>query len=324
VNPAHWQPSASIELLELRAQTLAEIRRFFAARNVLEIETPALSNAGTSDVGLESMSILPTERYADARYLHTSPEYAMKRLIAAGSGDIFQVCRVFRAAELGRWHEPEFTMLEWYRVDWDDEQLMTEVEKLLLELLSSHLQPGAAVRISYRDAFRETVMVDPVENPREIRAALERNNIDVPEGISDDGLLDLALSQIIVPHFDPDTITFIYDFPVDQAALARIKSQNPPVAARFEAFSGGIELANGFAELTDATEQRQRFEADLAKRRRDGRHEPPLNELFLAALRAGMPSCAGVAVGVDRVIALAAGLNNVAATMSFAHRQAPT
>ena len=311
-------------MLRLRAELLSEIRRFFAARDVLEVETPALSAAGTADAELESMLVQATSDRSVDHYLHTSPEYAMKRLLAAGSGDIYQICRVFRAAELGRWHEPEFTLLEWYRLDWDEGELMTEVESLLLALLEPRRGSAAVTRLGYQEAFRDILRADPFANILEIQAALSREGIDVPANISDDGLLDLALSQVIVPSLDPNTITFIYDFPASQAALARIKPQTPPVAARFEAFSGGIELANGFAELTDAAEQRQRFEDDLALRRRDGRHEPPLDERFLAALEEGLPPCAGVAIGVDRVLALAAGVPGVAATMSFAHGPAPS
>jgi lysyl-tRNA synthetase class 2 len=319
MSSSSWRSNASQEMLRLRARSLTAIREFFADRKILEVETPALSTAGISDLGLEAMSARDSIDGIVIRYLQTSPEYAMKRLLAAGSGDIYQVCRVFRAAEQGRWHEPEFTLLEWYRLGWNEEQLMTEVESLLHILLHPHLSPATAVRISYREVFRDFLRTDPFEDPNGVRVALSNSGVDVPADIGDDGLLDLALSEVIAPRLNPDTVTFIYDFPANQAALAQIKAETPPVAARFEAFSGGIELANGFAELTDAAEQRRRFEADLAQRRRDGRHEPLLDERFLAALEEGLPPCAGVAVGLDRVLALAAGVSNVAATMSFPH-----
>ena len=314
-----WQPTATPETLRLRGALLAEIRRFFAERSVLEVETPALSASGASDPALELMTVQAAGLGTEPYYLHTSPEYAMKRLLAAANGDIYQICRVFRDRERGRWHEPEFTLLEWYRVGWNEIQLMDEVESLLGTVLEPHHGPIRATRISYRDVFREVLNVDPAAAESELRAALAREAIDAPENISGDGLLDLALSQAIVPRLDRNAVSFIYDFPVTQAALARIKPEDPPVAARFEAFSGGIELANGFGELTDATEQRQRFDAELARRRRAGQHEPPLDERFLEALRHGLPACAGVAVGVDRLVALAAGLTNIAATISFAH-----
>lgn len=306
-------------MLQFRARTLARIREFFAAANVLEVETPALSTAGVSDVALDAMPVGSARDGASALYLHTSPEYAMKRLLAAGTGDIYQICRVFRAAELGRWHEPEFTLLEWYRLGWDEERLMTEVDSLLQTLLCFEGGTLNTVSFSYAEVFGAFLGTDSVEDTEKIRLELANANVDVPANLDDDGLLDLALSEMVIPRLDRDAITFVYDFPASQAALAQIKSQSPPVAARFEAFSGGIELANGFAELTDASEQRQRFETDLARRRQEDRHEPPLDERFLAALEAGLPRCAGVAVGIDRVIALATGASDVAATMTFPH-----
>ncbi len=319
-----WRPTASPETLRLRAELLAGIRRFCAERGLLEVETPALSAAGVPDLALEQMTVEAASLGAEPYYLQTSPEYAMKRLLAAESGDIYQICRVFRDGELGRWHEPEFTLFEWYRVGWDEEQLMSEVESLLVTLLQPYRRLAPAVRISYHAAFHDFLGVDPHADDAQLRAALAREAIDIPAGIGGNGLLDLALSQVVVPRLDPHAISFIYDFPAGQAALARIKSQQPPLAARFEAFSGGIELANGFGELTDATEQRQRFDRDLASRQRSGRHRPPSDERFLDALRHGLPRCAGVAVGVDRVVALAAGLSNVAETISFAHGFEPS
>ena len=319
MNSVSWQPTASPEILRLRAELLAKIRRFFAARGLLEVETPALSPAGEPDLTLEQMIVQAAGLAAEPYYLHTSPEYAMKRLLAAASGDIYQICRVFRDGELGRWHEPEFTLLEWYRVGWNEDQLIGEVESLLVTLLKPCRRLKPTVRMSYQDAFRNFLCVDPFADDAELRAALSREAIDIPAGVNGNGLLDLALSQAIVPRLEPNAISVIDDFPASQAALARIKPQKPPVAARFEAFSGGIELANGFAELTDVTEQRDRFNRDLAQRHHSGRHEPPLDECFLEALGHGLPPCAGVAVGVDRVVALAAGVTSVAATISFAH-----
>ena len=319
MNSVSWRPTASLETLRLRAELLAEIRRFCADRGLLEVETPALSAAGAPDPALEHMTVQAAGLGAEPCYLHTSPEVAMKRLLAAEAGDIYQICRVFRDGELGRWHEPEFTLLEWYRVGWDEEQLMGEVESLLVTLLKPHRRLAPAVRMSYQDAFRDFLNVDPFADGPELRDALSRESIDIPADTAGDGLLDLALSQAIVPRLDPHAISFIHDFPASQAALARIKPQEPPVAARFEAFSGGIELANGFGELTDVAEHRKRFDEALALRHRGGRHGPPPDERFLEALRHGLPPCAGVAVGVDRVVALAAGLTGVAATMTFAH-----
>ncbi len=309
--------SATPALLRARAALLARIREFFTGRGVLEVETPALSTAGISDPALESITAsLGGRRY----WLHTSPEYAMKRLLAAGVGDCYQICRVFRDGELGRWHQPEFTMLEWYRVDWDETVLMDEVNELIKRAVGESVLAGPCSRLSYADAFERRLGIDLHGNLSGLPGCLASLGIDVPEGLDRDGLLDLAFSEAVAARFDPGALTFVYDFPASQAALAAIKPQTPPVAARFEAFAGGIELANGFRELTDAAEQRARFVREIETRRARGQPVAPLDDAFLDALKHGLPPCAGVAVGVDRLVALAAGLDNVAATMSFAHR----
>ena len=314
-----WSPRASMETLRLRAALIASIREFFARRNVLEVETPTLSAAGASDPNLESLTARARALGDSEHYLATSPEHAMKRLLAAGSGDIYQLCRVYRDGELGRWHQPEFTLLEWYRVGWDETALMNEVDDLLRLLLAPTRPRTSTTRLSYREAFRRFLNVDPREDSVALARRLGNLGVTVPSGIDRDGLLDLALGAVIAPGFDPDSVTFVYDYPASQAALARIKTASPPVAARFEAFSGGLELANGYGELTDADEQRSRFEAERRKRRDAGLPAPPVDEDLLAALSHGLPTCAGVAVGVDRLVAVAAGLDTVAETMSFPH-----
>ena len=309
--------SATPALLRTRAALLARIREFFAERGVLEVDTPALSTAGISDPAIESVAAsLGGRRY----WLHTSPEYAMKRLLAAGVGDCYQICRVFRDGELGRWHQPEFTMLEWYRVGWDETALMDEVEELIERVVGEPVLAGPGSRLSYADAFERCLGIDPHGNVSGLPGSLANLGIDVPEGLDRDALLDLAFSEAVAALFEPDVLTFIYDYPASQAALAAIKPQTPPVAARFEAFAGGIELANGFRELTDAAEQRARFVREIETRRARGQPVAPLDDAFLDALKHGLPPCAGVAVGVDRLVALAAGVGNVSDTMSFAHR----
>lgn len=298
---------------------MASIRAFFAERGVMEVETPALSRAGATDLQLEPVTARARSLGAERLYLSTSPELAMKRMLAGGCGDIYQISRVFRDGELGRWHQPEFTLLEWYRVGWSEEELMNEVEALLERVVEAHRPLASTVRMSYRDAFVEYLDVDVFGDPVRLEERLTAMGVDVPTGLGDVGLMDLAFGLVIAPRLDPDAITFVYDFPESQAALARIKQTDPPVAARFEAFLGGLELANGFHELTDETEQRSRFERDREYRRNTGRHVPPLDEAFLAALANGLPSCAGVAVGLDRLVAAAAGLGSLADTMSFAH-----
>jgi lysyl-tRNA synthetase class 2 len=310
--------SASLATLKLRARILSDVRAFFDANGVLEVETPAFSSAGTPDLALESIEAgiraLPNRRH----YLHTSPEYAMKRLLAAGSGAIFQICRVFRDDELGRWHQPEFTLLEWYRPGWNEMELIGEVEDLLTALLGTRGSPLPSLRTTYRQVFQNALGIDPLVDGADISSRLSRSGVDVPPDLTADALMDLALTTLIVPTFPRETLTFIYDYPASQAALAEIKVETPPVAARFEAFLGGVELANGFRELTDPAEQRRRFERELDERRRAGRATPPLDEEFLAAL-ATLPPCAGVAVGIDRLVAFAAGLDNVAEAITFAH-----
>lgn len=316
-----YRLSASPSALTLRAELLARTREFFAARGVLEIETPALSPAGNTDPALTSLVTLVESLGARDHYLQTSPEYAMKRLLAAGLGDIYQICRVFRDGELGRWHQPEFTMLEWYRIGWSEDQLIEEVGDLLRELLAPSRRIGDVVRLSYGEAFARELGVDPHADAKALREKLRERGIDPPTDLDEDGLRDLALSELVIPAFEQRTLVFIYDFPATQAALARIRPTDPPVAARFEAFLSGVELANGFLELVDATEQQQRFEAENRMRSSRGLSTVPIDGDFLVALTEGLPECAGVAVGFDRVVALALGAQTVAAAIAFAHER---
>lgn len=315
-----YQAAARLSALRLRAAILQRIRSFFAARSLLEVETPALSAAGVSDLALDSVTAHLRSLGARTMYLQTSPEYAMKRLLAAGSGDIFQICRVFRDDELGRWHEPEFTLVEWYRVGWDEQLLLREVEALVADVLQAapNAIDGPAIRLTYAQAFREHLDIEPTADAAALAHHLADRGIDVPSGLPHGALLDLAFSTALVPQLPRNSIVSICDFPATHAALARIKPGPPPVAARFEVFAAGIELANGFAELTDPVEQRRRFSAELDARRAAGRATPPLDESFLAALD-HLPPCAGVALGLDRLVALAGGFDGIAAAMAFIH-----
>jgi lysyl-tRNA synthetase class 2 len=318
-----YQLGASLETLRQRAAILAAIRAFFAARRVLEVETPALSTAGATDPAIESVVASVRSLGTAPHYLQTSPEFAMKRLLAAGSGDIYQLCRVFRDDELGRWHQPEFTMLEWYRVGWDEQQLMTEVAELIETALRA-AAPGAAsaprrvVRLTYAQAVQAVLGVPPDAPTAELARGLARQSVDVPQGLSHDAVLDLAFGTVVLASFDLRAVTLVYDYPASQAALARVKPTTPPVAARFEAFCGGLELANGFHELNDAAEQRRRFSSDVAMRHGQGRQAPPIDEGLLQALPS-LPACAGVALGVDRLVALATNQNELRAVLAFAH-----
>jgi lysyl-tRNA synthetase class 2 len=317
---------ASLDTLRQRAAMLRAVRAFFAARGVLEVETPALSSAGVTDPAIESIVATVRSMGAAPQYLQTSPEFAMKRLLAVGSGDIFQLCRVFRDDELGRWHQPEFTMLEWYRVGWDEQRLMTEVVELIETALASvdtgpPRERRRVARLSYAEAVEAALGAGPAAPTTELAAALEKKGVDVPRGLSHDAVLDLAFGTVVLASFDAAAVTCVYDYPASQAALARVKATSPPVAARFEVFCGGLELANGFHELADADEQRRRFVKDVERRRAAGRGAPPLDEDLLLALP-GLPDCAGVALGFDRLVALAAGHDNVAAALAFAHERA--
>lgn len=300
---------------------LSRIRAFFAARGVLEVETPILSTAGTTDPNLHSFaatSLAPGDS-ATLRYLHTSPEFAMKRLLAAGSGSIYQLARVFRAGESGRRHNPEFTMLEWYRLGFDLPQLMDEVATLVMEVLEEKkLAPTET--LTYRDAFLRHTAVDPhTASATDFAACARSHNIDVSGlTLADvDAWRDLLLTHLVEPQLGRGRLTFIHDYPASQAALARIRPGKPPVAERFELYLDGIELANGFHELTYAPEQRQRFEQDCAVRAQRGLASVPADESLLAALAGGLPDCSGVALGFDRVVMITAGKRAITDVIAF-------
>lgn len=322
-----WRPTASFEVLRLRAALLAVTRRYFAERGVLEVETPAFSTAGVTDAHIDSFE-------AEARglgmrgYLSTSPEYPMKRLLAAGSGDIYQVARVFRDGESGRLHNPEFTLIEWYRVGFDTDLLMNDVEALLGDLLAPQLKDRRwqpAMRLSYREAMRRYAGIDPFDDSvAELRATAERHGVAVPSnlGVERDPWLDLLMSTIVGPQLGRGMLCFIHDYPASQAALARVRTTDPSTAERFEAYFDGVELANGFRELADAAEQRARFVADQTVRRGAGRAAPPIDERLLAALAGGLPDCSGVALGFDRVVMLASGARSIEEVLAFPTKRA--
>jgi lysyl-tRNA synthetase class 2 len=313
---ADWRPTASLATLRLRAALLQRARQYFAQTSALEVETPTLVRAAVTDVHLESLEVRACDG-SPVGFLHTSPEYAMKRLLCSGAPDVYQIARVFREGERGRNHNPEFTMLEWYRLGIDHHGLMRDVEALLRALLESHRTVGPTQHLTYSDAFEATLGIDPLTaGTHEIAAALRRAGTDLPASVLEDhdGLLDLAMSTVVAPGFPADHITFLRDFPASQAALARVRG---PVASRFEAFWGSLELANGFHELADATEQSQRFAADLAARRRRGLPERAPDARFIAALAAGLPPCAGVALGFDRVVMVATGARHIDEVIAF-------
>ncbi len=312
-----WRPTATLAALRQRATMLKTARAFFEDRGVLEVETPMLSAAAVSDPQIESLAT-QIAGIAGRRYLCPSPEYAMKRLLAAGSGDIYQVCKVFRDAERGRWHNPEFTMIEWYRVGFDETALMNEVEALIGVLLAPVRALGAAERLSYSDALRRHAGVDAFDSTEdELLDAARRHGIHCDTQLDRDAKLDLLMAVIVGPRLGRGNPCFVCDYPATQAALARLKPGLPRVAARFELYLDGLELANGFHELAKAEEQRARFTHDLELRGTRGQVQPPLDENFLAALKSGLPDCAGVALGFDRLLALASGADKLADAMAF-------
>lgn len=312
-----WPPSASLEALRLRARLLAAIRGFFAERQVLEVETPALASSGASDVHIASLDTRCRTGAGPQRYyLQTSPEFAMKRLLAAGSGSIFQICRAFRDGESGRLHNPEFTLLEWYRPGFDHHALIDELDQLMDRLLG----PAPTTRrLTYGDAFRLHGGIDPFASSTEaLLSAARRAGLHVAgDGLPDrDMLLDFLFSHTVQPRLGNGR-AYVYDYPASQAALARVRAAQPPVAERFELFLNNVEIANGYHELTDATEQRRRFAADGRAREALGLEAMPMDHRLLAALAHGLPDCAGVAVGLDRLFMVAAGESSIDAVMAF-------
>lgn len=316
-----WRPSASRAALERRAALLARIRAFFAERGVLEVETPVLASSPATDLHLHSLKTRVLCPGGERElFLQTSPEFAMKRLLAAGSGPIYQLARAFRDGEAGRLHNPEFTLLEWYRPGFDHHRLMDEVETLLEVTLGC----ASAERRTYGELFAEHVGLDAHRaEPAALARAAERLGVEVVGlGLEErDPWLHLLWSHAVEPRLGRGQPSFVLDFPASQAALARIRQgespKDPPVAERFEVYVEGVELANGFHELADAREQRRRFETDLAARVRAGLAAVPIDERLLAALEAGLPDCAGVALGVDRLAMLEAGASSLAEVLAF-------
>ncbi|MDQ2076468.1 EF-P lysine aminoacylase EpmA [Marinimicrobium sp. ABcell2] len=306
-----WRPSASLDSLRARAQLYQQVRAFFAQRRVLEIEAPVVGAAAVTDPYIDSISVVSGSRTC---YLQTSPEFAMKRLLAAGSGAIYSLGKVFRNGEKGRRHNPEFTLLEWYRPGFDDHQLMAEVAQLL-----EHVLPGLPVqKISYRDWFK-SLHLDPHTASVPELEVVARQWIETGIESDDRNLwLDLLVTHVLEPKLDSGLV-FVYDYPAGQAALARITpdASGQPVARRFEAFLNGMELANGYWELTDASEQAERFEADLARRSLENLPVYPSDQKLLQALEYGLPDSAGVALGVDRLLMCITGAGTIGEVIAF-------
>lgn len=314
-----WQPTASLEALRMRAALYALVRRFFADRGALEVETPVLSEAGNTDPNIESFSLRfdgPRDAGASVRWLRTSPEFPLKRLLAAGVGDCYELGRVFRNGEAGKRHNPEFTMLEWYRVGWDHHRLMDEAAELIQAALALAGRRASVRELSFRQLYQDHFGFDPFSAPESaLRAPLSVFGID-PQGLVRDDWLDLLMTHLIQPTLASNRIVLVYDYPASQCALAKVRAGEPPVAERFEAYLGPLEIANGYHELTDAGEQRRRFEADLARRRERNASAPAIDERLLASL-AKLPACAGVALGIDRLLMALLGTEKITDTLAF-------
>ena len=320
--PPDWRPSGTFDALRLRAALNARIRDFFAGRGVIEVETPVLSVAGNTEPNIASFALGFSGRTDGAprtRWLRTSPEHPLKRLLAAGFGDCYELGRVFRDGEAGGRHNPEFTMLEWYRTGWDHHALAVECAALVQEALAMAGRSATLVRTSKRALYRERLALDPTTaNEEALRAALGDVAID-PAGLTRDDWLDLLMTHRLQPGFPRDQLLVVHDFPASQCALARLRKDGDGVAVaeRFELYLGPLELANGYHELTDAAEQGARFDADLRRRAARGQPLPPRDDRLLAALDAGLPDCAGVALGVDRLLMAMLGTDRIADVLAF-------
>lgn len=318
-----WMPSATADAIRLRAALNRLLREFFHARGVLEVETPVLSQAAVSDPHIAPFALEFSGRVDGGprtRWLRTSPEYAMKRLLAAGIGDCYELGRVFRDGEAGGRHNPEFTLLEWYRVGWDHHRLMDETVALVQAALALVGRSAAPVRkIDYRSLYREHLGIDPfAASIEQLRAELGDVVID-PDGLTRDDWLDLLMTHRIQPGFERDAITVLHDYPASQAALARIRDDGDglAVAERFELYLGPLELANGYHELADADEQARRFAADGERQMQLNGHTRPVDDALLAALSCGLPACAGVALGIDRLLMAMLGTPRIADVLAF-------
>ncbi len=312
-----WTPSASLDLIRARTALYQSMRAFFVARQVLEVDVPVLSSATVTDPHIDSIE---AQVMGQSHFLQTSPEFFMKRLLSSGSGDIFSLGKAFRNGEAGTRHNPEFTMLEWYRLGWDDTQLMQEVA----ELIQSCMQVSSVEFISYRDIFLRELNVDPHTAELALLKDLTRQFFDVPYDDDDrDMWLDLLMANVLEPKMGSGLV-FVYDFPESQAALARVMGDGAGqrVAKRFEAYLGAMELVNGYWELTDSKEQARRFTLDQEKRQRLGLPLRPVDDNLLAALQSGLPDCAGMALGVDRLLMAVHQCQDIGDVIAFPHSRA--
>jgi len=330
-----WQPSASLDMLKKRARLLAKLRVFFADKDILEVQTPVLSQSGNTDPSIESFLL---HEHEDAKhriqpyFLNTSPEFAMKRMLAAGYGSMYQITPVFRQDEISPKHNPEFTLLEWYRIDFDHHALMGEMNALIRMMAEDLLPLERSQFYSYQDAMIKFAEVDPFTiSNNDLKQAAVKAGIDVV-GIEDndsvdvrDQWLDILMCQVVEKNMPKNCPVFIYDYPASQAALAKIKKGSQgthDVAERFELYINGIELANGFHELSDAVEQADRFHQEQLKRQASGQQGIPADHHLIDALKNGLPDCAGVAIGLERLLMVLTGAQHIDEVLAFPYERA--
>lgn len=319
----NWQPTAKASILRARAELMAQLRQYFTVHDVLEVETPVLSRAGVTDPNIHSLQLSVDS--GSTRYLHTSPEFPMKRLLCSGVGNIYQISRVFRAGEKGRFHNPEFTMLEWYRLGYDHHELMRELDELMHTVWPENKALPRSEFIAYADAIERYCGVPLCDlDCQKIESIIRDKGHLPPDEMPSviDVWLDLLITHVVAPQFPKNRFTVLFDYPESQAALARIRQDDIPVAERFEMYFGELEIANGFHELTDPIEQQQRFRDEQAKRQTSGLPHIPFDQNLIDALTHGMPDCAGVAVGVDRLLMILCDVDSISEVLSFDHDNA--
>ena len=314
-----WQPSSSIETSSRRAALLRRARDFFEQRSVLEVDTPILSRFAVSDTQIESIEARLVLDPGATWYLQTSPEYCMKRLLSSGYPSIYQICKVFRDAESGKQHQPEFTMVEWYRLDYVLAEIMQETIDFIMTVIDDRYASKQPLYLSYAQAFSDFAGIDcSLADTDSLESLLDADDdlrASVGDGHTD--WLNLVLTEKISPMFPADQLTVLHHYPAEQAALARISPDDDSVADRFEVFAGPLELANGYVELLDANEHIERFERDQESRQRAGKLQRPIDELLVGALHSGLPACAGVSVGFDRLLMLNEGIDDIRRTLCF-------
>lgn len=313
-----FEPTLTWQNAKKRAEVIHQIRAFFYQKSVVEVETPLLSRGTVTDKYLDAFTTKSISSHnSESYYLQTSPEFAMKRLLAAGYKDVYQLGKAFRDEEPGRYHNPEFTILEWYRIEFDHVDLMQEVDAFLQQVIGCE----PADKISYQMLFIQTIAIDPLKSSTEqLKTALVKQGIQgdwIATETDKDTLLQVLFSECIEAELAQDKPCIVYDFPASQASLAKISNKNRAVAERFEVYYKGIELANGFHELCDPVEQRKRFERDNQQRVENGKHAKPIDERFIQALEAGLPKCSGVALGIDRLMMIALELEHIEQSICF-------